>query len=109
MKELFIILALLVSSSTYAQQINKGPVIHSPLDVPLPVGYSLWSYEISILPKGGDLLGPYVVKNNRLSPEASKAMAYSKPGDKIYLENIQAKDQKTGKVIRVENYSTILK
>jgi len=110
MKKLFVILALLVSSSVFAQKIYKGlPAAYKILDIPLPAGYTLWNYELSVLPTGNDLLGPYAIKNGQLSPEASKAVSHIRPGDKVYFEHVQAKDEKTGKIIRVDNYSTVLK
>jgi hypothetical protein len=49
-------------------------------------------FTFSIMPNGGDIIGPYSVKGSRLSPEiVSKIQELSAPQSKIIIENIRAK------------------
>lgn len=49
-------------------------------------------YEISFLPKRGELIGPFKVNGPRLtgSKQVEDAIQRSKPGDKVFIEDIRA-------------------
>lgn len=50
------------------------------------------SFQMSVLPKRGELLGPYTVNGAYFnkSPQAVQVMERLKPGDRVYLEEIKA-------------------
>lgn len=54
--------------------------------------YIVQSYEFSMLPKRGDLIGPYKVTGYKLSGNSSMedALKRAKPGDKLFFDDIVA-------------------
>ena len=62
-----------------------------------PKDYEIYSCDFSILPKGGDLVGPYKVKGElSTSKEVMKAIGHARPGDRVYIEGVLVRDKKTG-------------
>lgn len=51
------------------------------------------SFEFSVVPKRGEPIGPFSVKGARFdaNPQVVQAMERCKPGDKVYIEEIQAR------------------
>lgn len=51
------------------------------------------SFQMSVLPKRGELLGPYTVNGSPMfnkSPQIVQVMERLKPGDRVYIEEIKA-------------------
>jgi hypothetical protein len=62
-------------------------------------GYQVMSYQISILPKRNDLVGPFTIRTGEDAPQSLKTFLPNASGSKVFLDEIYVKspDGKTRK------------
>jgi len=97
MKGLFIIAALLISTTSFAQQSasgNQDPhVFFKKHAIQIePAGWVITFYHVSLMKKGKDaLIGPYTYSHGKASKQAINLLQTAKPGDKLFIDEIKAK------------------
>lgn len=122
-KLLLICVAIFCSVVTInAQEQNTKTIMEPVIGIPanrIPEGGTLFSYDLSILPKKGDLKGPYhiiITKGDlntriitgKLSTEAAAMVAMIRPGDKVFYDEIKAKGP-DGRMRTLQPFSQTMK
>jgi hypothetical protein len=80
----------LVASSTFRVQSGVIAVLKN---FDFDARFIVQSFQFSMLPKRGELIGPYMCNSARFNSNAQvqAAIERCKPGDKIFIEEIKAK------------------
>jgi hypothetical protein len=55
-----------------------------------PSGYKIDSYQVSLVRKHGDMLGPFFYGGGSPSKDILNMLQLAKPGDKLYFEEVKA-------------------
>jgi len=78
-----------MASSTFRAQAG---VVASLKAFDFDARFTTTSFQFSMLPKRGELIGPFLCNNARFSSNAQvvQAMERAKPGDKVFIEEIKA-------------------
>lgn len=66
-------------------------------------GYKVVSYQISILPKRNDLIGPFTITGGEEIPQSLKTFLPNASGSKVFLDDIFIKGP-DGKTKQSKNY-----